>query len=78
MRKKASEWLSALSLSEYVREATKCIGEEENRIAKYMHLRTKRKIRIIFNKEMLTERHKEVLQREKGLGYLLKTNALDV
>ncbi len=76
-RKKAAEWLGFSTLGDYVRKAYECIKAEEDRISKYMHVKTKKKMKAIFNEEVLIRNAGTVLQKEKGLGYLLRNNSLE-
>ncbi len=77
-KKKAGQWLAALSLGEYIRQASDCVRAEEDRITRYMHPKTSKKMRLLFNKEVLVNDSKSLLQKDKGLGNLLRSNAIPV
>lgn len=67
-----------LSLTEYIKNATSCIRSEEERIAKYLYPKTKKKLKNIVNKEMLVSHAEEIFNKGKGYNFLLENAIIPV
>jgi len=76
LQKKAQEWLRLSSLEEYVINISNFIKGDQQRIFKYMKEDTQKRVKELFNKELLVKHVTAILERERGLKYLLKTDSL--
>eukprot|EP00826_Nyctotherus_ovalis_P010122 TRINITY_DN12694_c0_g2_i4.p1 TRINITY_DN12694_c0_g2~~TRINITY_DN12694_c0_g2_i4.p1 ORF type:complete len:386 (+),score=93.73 TRINITY_DN12694_c0_g2_i4:76-1233(+) len=76
LKRKASEWLRLPSLEEYVSKVSEYIKAEEERMFKYMKEDAQKRTKDLFNRELLVTNATAILERDKGLPYLLKANLL--
>jgi hypothetical protein len=72
---KAIEYEKIYRIEEFIKEASDCLKAEGDLIFHCMQIKTKDKMKDLFNNLILIKNVSVILRQERGLGHLLKTNS---